>query len=127
MRPLVQDLEVLLSHLLSVYAAWKSAVQAFHLKTGMLELALRHEDRLVERQCLRDLARLQTDVPAAEAAYQAQRAQWHRLWSALMRYRMPPELHEALYAIAAAEGRSPRDQITLFLHEAAAAWQARRP
>jgi hypothetical protein len=121
---LAADLEVLLSHLLGVYAAWKGAVQAFHHKTWMLQLALRHEDLVVERQCLQDLARLQTALPAAEAAYEQHRAQWHRLWSALLRYKMPEPLHEALHAIAAVEGRSPRDQITLFLHEAVAQWHA---
>ena len=65
--------------------AWKGTVQAFQLKTWMLQLALKHEDCLLERQCLRDLARLQAEPPAAEAAYQRCRTQWHRHWEALLK------------------------------------------
>jgi hypothetical protein len=40
---------------------------------------------------------------------------------------LPDELHDALHAIADAEGRSGLDQIILFLQEGVKRWQAQHP
>jgi len=115
---LIFDLDLLFWNILAVHASWKGAVQAFQMKTWVLDMALRHEDRIAERQCLRDLALLQAALPAAEVQYQRSLVQWHRLWDALLKFRIPDDLHEAIEVIADSEGRSVREQILGYLREA---------
>src|SRR5262249_39242690 len=123
---LAGDLEHLFWDLLAMHAAWKVTAHAFQAKTALLHLALRHEDRMVERQCLRELARLQGELPSAEAAYERCLRQLGRHWQSLLKYRLPDQLHDALGAIAVAEGRSPLCQITHFLQTAVDMWHAQR-
>jgi hypothetical protein len=106
---LIFDLDLFFWNILAVHASWKGALQAFQLKSWVLDMASRHEDHIVERQCLRDLARLQTELPVTEAQCQRCLTQWHRLWDALLRYRIPDALHEMLEGIAEAEGCSVRE------------------
>src|SRR5215468_8966565 len=102
---LAEDLDVLVWTLLALHAATHRTTHALQAKRELLHVALRHEDGVVERHCLQELAQLQTELPVAEAAYQRCLAQWHRYWQALLRYRMPETLHADLTAIAAAEHR----------------------
>jgi hypothetical protein len=118
------DLDLLFWSILAVHAVWKGGVQALQAKQWLLHVALQHGDRLVEGQCLYDLARLQTETPAAEAQWRRCLTQWQRHWQALLKHQLPEELHNDLEAMAEAEGRSLFCQIVLVLRDGVARWQA---
>jgi hypothetical protein len=122
-----QALESLLDALVRKETLSHEAMNELRATERLGRLAMKHEDLELAQGLCEDAAYLRTVVPRYADICGRYWTQWHRYWDALLQYRLPDELHEALHTIAAAEHRTQLDQITLFLHEAVAAWQARRP
>ena len=120
----VFDLELLLDALVSKETLYHEAVTELRATERLTRLAWKHEDVALAQGLSRDADYLQTVVPVYAERCGRMRRQWDRLWQALTKYRLPDELHDALGAIAQAEGRTPLAQITLFLKAAVAEWQA---
>jgi hypothetical protein len=116
-------LEVLLDALVAKETLYHEAMNELRATDRLRRLAMKHEDLALARGLSEDAAYLQQVVPRYADTCGRYWTQWGRYWEALLKYRLPDKLHEALHTIAATEGRSPLDQITRFLHDAVTQWQ----
>ena len=123
---LSRELELLLVALVQKETQQHVAAQELQATQRLRSLAEKHEDLAVVRGCEEALADLQLLLPLYADVRERYWAQWGRHWQSILKYRLPDALHDALGAIAAAEGRTSLCQITLFLKAAVAEWQARR-
>jgi hypothetical protein len=120
------ELEELLGALVAKETLRHEAINELRATERLRRLAMKHEDLDLAQGLSDDAAYLQGVVPRYADTCRRYWTQWHRYWDALLKYRLPDGLHDDRHTIAAVEGRTPLDQITLFLTASVTQWQAHR-
>ena len=121
---LSRELELLLVALVQKETQQHVAATELRATERLRSLAEKHEDIDVVRGCEAALADFHLLLPLYAEVRERYWVQWGRHWQSLLKYRLPDALHDALGVIAQAEGRTPLEQIMLFLKAAVAEWQA---
>jgi hypothetical protein len=119
---LALDLESLLEALVEEVAQHQVAEAHLREAAQHQRLASKHEDADELYWTTVQLDHFQRVLPRYAAQCRRYWVQWSRHWDALLKYRLPEDLHTALHAIADAEGRSGLEQIITFLRAGVAQW-----
>jgi hypothetical protein len=121
------DLDFLLQALVQAETRHHVADTDWRAAQRLRRHAHKHEDVELRYWTAIEVEHFQRVVPQYAAQCRRYWAQWWRHWDALLKYRLPEDLHTTLHAIADAEGRSGLDQIIVFLRAGVARWQAQHP